>query len=471
MNDEKRNEFLPEEQQPIPEADSPEVAETVVLGGTDSDAAPETPKSVIPDISQSRKEKVESFRVDIKEDSLGEEVPEEPAAAEQYVDFSGIDDEEESGHTRKINLPEDLKKAGAAAPAVPTEPEASQNTGKKKKKVFTPGVGCLKSSIYAMCVVVVSILLAGFILMGANDMLGLVKSDKDIDVTIPAGATTDEVAKILQDNGVISQLFFFKLYAGLVKKDEGYEEGTFSVNSKWGYDQIVNRLKTGEASSEVVRVTFPEGYTLKQIASKLEDEGVCSARSFMEQVNEGGFDTSLVDMIQPNEDRYTLLEGYLFPDTYDFYVGESAHNVISKFLSNLENKFTTEIRNRCDEIGMTPDEVLTLASIVQKEAGNLEEMQKVASVFLNRLKPGSPYPMLQSDPTMNYESDKYNTYEIQGLPPGPICNPGLDAISAVLFPADTNYYFFVTDADMNYYYAETYEQHLRNCAEAGVSVG
>lgn len=116
---------------------------------------------------------------------------------------------------------------------------------------------------------------------------------------------------------------------------------------------------------------------------------------------------------------------------------------------------------------MTPDEVLTLASIVQKEAGDLEEMQKVASVFLNRLKPGSPYPMLQSDPTMNYEFlDAYNTYEIQGLPPGPICNPGLDAISAVLYPADTNYYFFVTDKDMNYYYAETFEEHQQNCAIA-----
>ncbi|MCI8496798.1 MAG: endolytic transglycosylase MltG [Clostridiales bacterium] len=468
MNDEKRNDNQPQ-QEPQPPTDATEVAETVVLGDTDGENQPETPKSVTPDISQSRKERVESFRVEISDEVLEGTVqkPSEEQAPESYMDFSSIGEQEEPGHTRKIDLPEDLKKAGTAG----VSEEKGVKEKKDRKKIFTPGVGCLKSSIYAMCVVVVSILLAGFILMGVNDMLGLIKSDKEVEVTIPVGATSDDVAQILQDNGVISQPFFFKLYSGLVKKDDAYEAGTFSVNTKWGYDQIVNRLRATQQSSEVVRVTFPEGYTLKQIASKLEKEGVCTARSFMDRLDEGGFETSMVSMIEPDADRYTLLEGYLFPDTYDFYVGESASNVISKFLNNLESKFTAEIRKRCEEIGMTPDEVLTLASIVQKEAGNLEEMKRVASVFLNRLKPGSPYPMLQSDPTMNYESGKYNTYEVQGLPPGPICNPGLDAISAVLYPEDTNYYFFVTDADMNYYYAETFDQHLKNCAKAGISVG
>lgn len=467
MNDEKNNANLPEEElkrKEVSQPDAPEVSETVVLGDTDGEKMEDSSQSITSDISQSRKEKVESFRVDIKDETL----PEEPAPeaveeeSEQCVDFSSVD-QEEAGHTRKIDLPEDLKSVDKAA-------SKSSKPDPKKKKVFTPGVGCLRSAIYAACVVVVSILLAGFILMGANDMLGLVKSDKEVDVTIPVGATTDDVAKILKDHGVISQPFFFKLYSNLVKDDEGYEAGTFTVNTQWGYDQIVARLKTNEEESEIVRITFPEGYTLKQIASKLEEEGVCSARSFMDQINEGKFDTSLVDQIEPNEDRYTLLEGYLFPDTYDFYIGESAHNVISKFLNNLENKFTDKMRDQCAEIGMTPDEVLTLASIVQKEAGDVEEMKNVASVFLNRLQPGSPYPRLESDPTMKYESDKYNTYDINGLPPGPICNPGLDAISAVLYPADTDYYFFVTDEDGNYYYAKTYEQHLENCRKAGISL-
>ena len=244
---------------------------------------------------------------------------------------------------------------------------------------------------------------------------------------------------------------------------------------------------TTTTADPVVRVTFPEGLTSVEIAEKLEENGVCSAADFMEAVK--NFDAvkdsygCLASVNNAGESAFAP-EGYGFRDPYDLDRGESASYALSRFLSNANRKLTDERAARAKELGYTMDEIVTLASIIQEEAGDPNEMPKVAAVMHNRLK--SPaYGKLQCDVTINYVNDRitdspylsgdtsvfaerYNTYKKDGLPVGAICCPGIDAIDAALYPADTNDFFFVTDAEMNYYYAETYEQHLANCKICGI---
>lgn len=250
-----------------------------------------------------------------------------------------------------------------------------------------------------------------------------------------------------------------------------------------------NESTTGESSTEssVVRVTFPEGLTAVQIAEKLEKNKVCSASDFMKAVCDIAAVKdrySFASKIENTDKKAFALEGYVFPDTYDFYKGESAASALSRFLSNTEKKLTSEMYDRAGELGFSMDEIITLASIIQEEAGDPKEMGKVSSVLHNRIK--SPdYGRLQCDVTINYVNlfitnspylkkdtahfaELYNTYKVMGLPVGAICCPGLDAIKAALYPEDTSYFFFVTDSDMNYYYSSTYAEHLENCKKCGL---
>lgn len=241
--------------------------------------------------------------------------------------------------------------------------------------------------------------------------------------------------------------------------------------------------KSGKTTQpETVRVTFPEGSTVSEIAKLLETNGVCSAQDFFTAVNNTQRDSKFVKDIKNPEERPFLLEGYIFPDTYDFYVGEGAENALSRFLANTQSKITNEMYARAKELGYTMDEILNIASIIQEES-NIKDAKKVSSVLHNRLK--SPaYPLLQCDATIfylknsvnpNLPDDKkdsynnlYNTYKKKKLPAGPITNPGIYAINAALYPEETKYYFFLTDTDKNYYFAENFAQHKKNCKAAGI---
>ena len=249
----------------------------------------------------------------------------------------------------------------------------------------------------------------------------------------------------------------------------------------------VNENSSSESSesktSHVVRVTIPEGSPITLIASLLEENGVCSAVDFIVEANNPANLEGFSFEIPNPEDRAFLLEGYLFPDTYEFYRNEKAPSVVKRLLKNTEKKLDEEIRIRCRELGFTVDEMLTLASIIQEEAGYPDEMLKVSSVLHNRLNSRS-YPKLQCDVTAFYLRESvnlyfagarysefvelYNTYNCEGLPAGPITNSGIDAVKAALYPAETDYYFFVTDDNGVYYYAETWSEHVENCDIAGI---
>ena len=240
---------------------------------------------------------------------------------------------------------------------------------------------------------------------------------------------------------------------------------------------------TAPAAPNTVTVTFPEGTTAWQTAKRLEENGVCTAEAFLNAVSEAKADSDLFGEVDPLE-RPFIAEGYLFPDTYEFYIASSPDTALQKFLTNFAAKWTPEMDARAAELGMTRDEVITLASIVQAEAGYSEQMPHVSSVLHNRL---SQNIRLQCDVTYFYlentvmpflcgeewdddvyeqYADRYYTYRFAGLPAGPMCDPGLDAIRAALYPADTDDLYFVTDALGNFFYAATHEQHIQNCEAA-----
>lgn len=241
-----------------------------------------------------------------------------------------------------------------------------------------------------------------------------------------------------------------------------------------------------QTTVSTVKVTFQEGLTACEIAQKLEENEVCKAADFINEVQQVEKIKEQYRFLENFDltNKAFALEGYIYPDTYEFYKGESAASVLSRFLKNFDNKFTDEMYEGAKELGYTVDEIITVASVVQSESGFVNENAKVASVLYNRIN-SKDYGKLQCDVTINYLNDfvltseylsgdtqrfkeLYNTYKCTGLPAGAICNPGIEAIKAALYPEKTNYFFFVTDEEKNYYYAETYKEHLENCKLCGI---
>ena len=293
----------------------------------------------------------------------------------------------------------------------------------------------------------------------------------------------------MQNDKVILNKWAFIGYLKLYKIN-GLQYGTFSLDSNMGYSDIVSVLENSTISKAAVNVTIPEGYTIREIAQTLEDKNVCSMSDFMNAIENDSLSFKYSSSIPANKDRYYMLEGYLFPDTYNFYIGEQPATVATTMLNNFSSKISSAMLKKAQQMNMTLDQVITLASIIQAEASDTSQMGKVSSVFHNRLEKGTgSLKFLQSDATILYitrslatvltQSDTevktaYNTYLHEGLPPGPIDNPGLAAINAALNPEKTNYFYFVTDSDNNYYYSETFAQHevaVRKALATGVAKG
>lgn len=333
-----------------------------------------------------------------------------------------------------------------------TEEEESQPQPTKKKRPVQ-GLGCLLATIYGTVIMAVSVFLAYTLIVGFLDFTGIGKEDVVIDITVPKNVTNEQLAAILEEAELIDEAWIFRIYAGLVKGEGNWQAGEYSLTPNMGYKTLSSRLRTA-APREVVRVTIPEGYTIPQIAQRLEDYGVCNTGEFLAAL---GRDYSkdydfIADLRAVSEadraERVHALEGYLFPDTYDFYKGCSGETVVRKMLDNFNNRMTTQFRAAAKEQGLTIDQVVILASIVQGEANNPDDMAGVARVFFNRLSNPTAFPRLESDATGEYLvklfGDKnavagnktYNTYNREGLPVGAINCPGEDAIRAVLWPAD-----------------------------------
>lgn len=240
-------------------------------------------------------------------------------------------------------------------------------------------------------------------------------------------------------------------------------------------------VPTEPPRAETVRLTFKEGDSLTKIFQKLEDGGVTTVAKLMEASDTLDLSEFPLAAAMPQDSRRCFrLEGYLFPDTYEFYIGERPDRVLRRMLQNTEKRITSAIRQEAASAGRSVDEILIIASVIQREGSKTSEMPKIAGILYNRLRDGM---RLQMDSTTDFLQKQiepylpggaarfapsYDTYRIDGLPAGPICSPGLAAIRAALAPADVDYLYFCNDAEANYYYAVTYEEHLANIEKAGL---
>lgn len=344
-----------------------------------------------------------------------------------------------------------------------------------------------QSILYALGVILVSVLLSVVIINSAIDIFGLSKPNTEYVFSLTQEGNVSEVAKLLQKQGIINSSGLFKFYTSLRYDVDTFKDGEYFLNSNMSYDQIIIALAKGDSNVETVTVTIPEGYNINQVARLLEENGVCDARAFRAACKEEyGF--SFEDEIA-DEGTFYRLEGFIFPNTHEFYVGEAPKSVVKRFLRDFQkNVMTPKLTERMQEMGMTLNETIALASIIQKEASEIEDMYKVSSVFHNRLKDDHIFPKLQSDVTYYYAYDEilpymdiknqsildaYNTYECIGVPVGAITNPGLDAIKAALYPDETSYYYFVgvtiesnNGSYEKFYFASTMSAHENNIYRA-----
>lgn len=343
--------------------------------------------------------------------------------------------------------------------------------------------------VWISMILLVSIALTRYLMVGVDDLLAVSRASGSAQVELEENCSVGDVADALKEQGVINNSFFFTMYCLVTGADDGFGQGSFTLDTNLDYEAIINYLQTTGNRQDVVTITFPEGLSLLEVAQKLEENEVCTVEEVLEAANSGEYDNyDFINAIDNEKDRYYKLEGYLFPDTYDFYKGEDPKIALGKMINNCQNRFSKETRDEIQEQGYTIDEVLTLASIVQAEATDEKDMRMVAGILINRLEDGASRDIyrLECDSTTYYpyrsksqvpeeERDTfkstYDTYTIEGLPPGPICNPGMDAIQAVLEPSSESagMYYFCHDADGNAYYASTWSQHEANLAEAGLT--
>jgi UPF0755 protein len=312
-----------------------------------------------------------------------------------------------------------------------------------------------------------------------NDLDSPASTDSSVVVfTINPGETAATIAPRLQREGLVldSQLFLDLVrYRGV---DAQLEAGDYELRPNMTMDEIVETLQHGRLRE--VSVTIPEGKRAEEVAALLEERGLVNGETLLALVRAG---SSSYDFLADRPaDAPSSLEGFLFPETYRIPVDYDAAQILDLMLVTFGERFSTEMRQTAAERGMSIYEVVTLGSIVEREAVVAEERPIIASVYLNRL---AQDMYLQSDPTVQYalgyqedtaqwwkipmslEEDMqvdspYNTYMYPGLPAGPICNPGMASMQAVLEPADTTYLFFFSKFDGSHAFAETYEEHLRN---------
>ena len=310
------------------------------------------------------------------------------------------------------------------------------------------------SMMYIVLVCAVSVVLAAVCWSLGNDVLALNKESTSATITV-------------NDKGL------FKLFASLTGGKDKIAQGTYEVNSDMDYRALLNSMSSNSASRKEISVTITEGQTVKQIFELLEKEGVSTVEKLEDMAANHDYAFSFLQDIPLGDP--TRLEGYLFPDTYKFYMGEDPKYVINKMLVNFDSKVDDAVRQKISETGYSIRDILTIASMIEKETDGTDRTT-IASVIYNRLNnPGaSTAGYLQIDATIQYvlpegkivqESDyqgvdsPYNTYKNKGLPPGPIANPGMESITAALNPQSTNYYYYALGDDHLHHFFSSYAEH------------
>lgn len=363
------------------------------------------------------------------------------------------------------------------------EKTADKVIAKQKK---SGGVG--STYLFFIIVIIVSVVVSIYAILCMNDIFAITKTKSNVTVSYSQQLeSSNDAINLLSEKGLIKCKNFCKLFVklrdGFIKSNRlggPYEAGVYYLNGKMGLEGMLLTLQGDTASSETVTLAFPEGLTVPEIVNKLSDNDVCDKAALLSVIQSTEFSYSLVADLKASDSIPYRLEGFMFPDTYEFFIGESASSVATKFLENGESKFTEEFKQRCNELGYTPYEIMTIASIIQKEAANDEQMKTISAVLHNRLKDKANFPTLGCQSTADYITNKvspnlsstsshtadyymayYNTNNsstVVGLPAGPICNPGTAAINAALYPENSDVKFFFHDTKGVMYTAKTYAE-------------
>jgi len=327
-------------------------------------------------------------------------------------------------------------------------------------------VGGLLLAVFIICV---SIVLASLLWMATTDVLGFNSEDELVDVQVPSGFTLESIADILYESGLIRHRALFIFYAEYSNAMDKITAGSFILNKNYDYRALVQGMTARAGVRVETTVTIPEGFTLAQIFALLEAENVASADELWEVATNHDFNFYFLD-------RSTLgnrlrLEGFLFPETYNFYMESSPVSAIQRMLREFDSRFTEEYVERAEEIGYSVREIVIIASLIEREAGDDEERPRIAAVIYNRLN-NPNFLRLEIDATIHYAiagtsipfsiqlESEFNTYIHEGLPPGPIASPGMASIRAALFPETTNEYFYALNRQGTHNFFTNYEAHV-----------
>lgn len=285
-------------------------------------------------------------------------------------------------------------------------------------------------------------------------------------ITVPSGATTTSIAKLLKENELIQGETVFKMAAKDLGAEGKMKAGDYRFSQAMSTDEIIDLLVEGRVEIDTFTFTIPEGFEIRQIVDRLEEEGLVDRQTFMDVVSSGTFDYDF--LADPSN-----LEGFLFPDTYEMRVGSTEKQIIDRMLQRFDEIFTAEYVERTAELGLDMNQLVTLASIIEREAQAKEEFPLVSSVFHNRIDIGM---MLQSCATVQFVlgerkanlsyddiaiDSPFNTYINNGLPPSPIASPGKLAIESALYPVESEYFYFVVKKDGNgtHVFSKTLAEH------------
>ncbi len=325
----------------------------------------------------------------------------------------------------------------------------------------------MKKMILGLCVFII---FAGLVAVYAIYRPYDSDNPMEIELEIPKGSSSRKIAEILKESELIRSSNLFLI---LIKKsglENDIKAGRYTLKQDMDYDEIISKLSRGNIYTEVARITIPEGYEIRQIIDLLVSNGLAEEEELKMAMDPSLYSYSFLGSIEND-----TLEGFLFPDTYDIPYSYEPKKIVEIFLNRFDDIFNDEYTSRLSETGMSINEAITLASIIERETRYPEERKTVSGVFVNRMERNMrlescatvQYAIGEWKETLSYEDTSiespYNTYRNKGLPPGPIASPGEDSIKAALYPEEHGYYFFFAipgDSTGRHVFSKTYNEHL-----------
>ncbi len=341
--------------------------------------------------------------------------------------------------------------------------------------------GRVKFGYFIIIVIFLTLIGAGGFFIGKMGQPYDKSNEDKVSVLIPMGSSTESIGETLAEKGIIGSVTEFKIVSKLNDYDNKFKHGEYMLSPSMSMEKIAEIIIKG--NTNVTKFTIPEGLTVDEVSEKLQKDNIVNKDEFENQLKNASFEKykiyKYVPLASDDESKENRLEGFLYPETYEIFTTSNSYDVIEKMIGHLDSLITDEYYKRADELGYNMYDIITIASMIQRETLVSGEKPIVASVIYNRLNVNHP---LQIDATVQYVLPKhkerlyysdlevdspYNTYKYTGLPKGPICSPDIESIKAALYPEDTDYFYYVLSSENNgtHKFSKTYSEFLKNKQE------